>query len=113
MSAPPFGLDSSTHHRFSALRANVFSHAWGVLVQVLVPGCAERDLRIRYQGGFLTVTARIPPASLGIPLARERRLGRAERRFQLNPTLDFARLSRSLEDGILTLRIPKRNEYEF
>jgi HSP20 family molecular chaperone IbpA len=90
------------------LRANVFSHGWGVIVQVLVPGCEATDIRLRLSGEILTVTATLPTMERGIPLSCERGLGDAARDFALTSDLDVARLSRSLADGILTLAIPRQ-----
>src|SRR5688572_5742799 len=89
------------------LRANVFSHGWGVVVQVFVPGCGNRDLKLRLSGEVLTVVACIRPRSNSLPLQRERDLGECERDFALTSDLDIARLTRSLTDGVLTMVIPR------
>jgi HSP20 family molecular chaperone IbpA len=90
------------------LRANVFSHGWGVIVQVLVPGCEPTDIRLRLSGEILTVVAAIPAPEGGIPLSCEREAGEATRDFALTSDLDVARLTRSLADGVLTMAIPRQ-----
>ena len=89
------------------LRANVFSHGWGVIVQVLVPGCESTDIRLKLNGEILTVVAMLPAIERGIPLSCERESGEATRDFALTPDLDVARITRSLADGMLTLAIPR------
>ena len=90
------------------LRANVFSHGWGVIVQVLVPGCEPTDIRLRLSGEILTVVATIPATERGIPLSCEREAGEARRDFALTSDLDVARLTRSIVDGVLTMAIPRQ-----
>jgi len=89
------------------LRANVFSHGWGVIVQVFVPGCRSKDIRLRLSGNVLTVVAALPSGDHGIPLFMERETGESEREFSLTPDLDIGRLTRSLSDGVLTMIIPR------
>jgi HSP20 family molecular chaperone IbpA len=90
------------------LRANVFAHGWGVVVQVFVPGCGTRDVRLRVDGEVLTVVAALPTREGGLPLVCERVTGEAEREFILTPDLDLGRLTRSLADGVLTMVIPRQ-----
>lgn len=108
MSSACLSLDSETLGIATReLRANVFSHRWGVVVQVFVPGCEARDLKVRICADSLMVCASIAQRESGISLASERTIGEADREFLLTPDLDVARLTRSLADGILTMVIPR------
>jgi HSP20 family molecular chaperone IbpA len=89
------------------LRANVFAHRWGVVVQVFVPGCTAKEVRLRLSGDSLTVVAAMPNRHTGVPLICEREIGECERDFTLTADLDVSRLSRTLVDGVLTLVIPR------
>ena len=89
------------------LRANVFSHRWGVVVQVFVPGCSTKEVHVRLDGESLAVCAETPARETGIPLSGERETGASEREFSLTPDLDVSRLTRSLVDGVLTMVIPR------
>jgi len=89
------------------LRANVFAHRWGVVVQVFVPGCCTSDVRVQIDGELLTVVAAVPASYGGVPIISERDMGECEREFTLTPDLDLGRLSRSLTDGVLTMVIPR------
>src|SRR5688572_1322431 len=89
------------------LRANVFAHRWGVVVQVFVPGCSSKEVRLSVDGESLTVCAQTPHRDNGIPLSGEREIGESERAFTLTPDLDLGRLTRSLVDGVLTMVIPR------
>ena len=108
MSSASLSLDSQTLGTATReLRANVFAHRWGVVVQVFVPGCETRDLQVKIDGETLMVCATIPARDLGIPLGAERCIGESDREFALTPDLDISRLTRSLADGILTMVIPR------
>jgi HSP20 family molecular chaperone IbpA len=89
------------------LQANVFAHRWGVVVQVFVPGCSAKEVRLRLSGDNLTVVAAPPNRHSGVPVVCERETGECERDFTLTADLDLARLSRTLVDGVLTLVIPR------
>ena len=89
------------------LRANVFSHRWGVVVQVFVPGCGVQDVRVSLSSESLTVIAAMPGRDRGVALASERGMGESEREFALTRDLDTGRLTRSIADGVLTMVIPR------
>jgi HSP20 family molecular chaperone IbpA len=89
------------------LRANVFSHRWGVVVQVFVPGCSSKEVRLRVNGNLLAVVAAMPTRETGMALSAEREGGECEREFTLTADLDIGRLSRSFADGVLTMVIPR------
>jgi HSP20 family molecular chaperone IbpA len=89
------------------LRANVFAHRWGVVVQVFVPGCSAKEVRLRVDGECLTVVATPPTREHGIAICAERESGESEREFVLTDDLDIGRLTRSLIDGVLTMVIPR------
>ena len=89
------------------LRANVFSHRWGVVVQVFVPGCSLEHIRVNFSGDSLTVLATTPLRDRGTPITSEREMGECEREFTLTPDLDIGRLTRSMADGVLTMVIPR------
>jgi HSP20 family molecular chaperone IbpA len=89
------------------LRANVFSHRWGVVVQVFVPGCNVGDVKVSLNGDSLTVIAAMPLRDRGIAISSERAMGECEREFGLTRDLDIGRLTRSIADGVLTMVIPR------
>jgi HSP20 family molecular chaperone IbpA len=90
------------------LRANVFAHRWGVIVQVFVPGCDVKDVRVSVSGETLTVIASAPGRENGVLLNCEREMGESERDFTLTRDLDIGRLTRSIVDGVLTMVIPRQ-----
>ena len=89
------------------LRANVFSHRWGVVVQVFVPGCGVQDVKVSLTGESLTVLAVTPARGRGTAVSSERHMGECEREFTLTRDLDIGRLTRSMADGVLTMIIPR------
>ena len=89
------------------LRANVFAHRWGVVVQVFVPGCNVEDVKVSLSGESLTIIAAMPLRDHGVPISSERGFGECEREFMLTRDLDVGRLTRSIADGVLTMVIPR------
>ena len=93
------------------LRANVFAHGWGVVVQIFVPGCAASDIHLTVTGEVISVATVVPCLKEGLCLVNERETGESEREFGLTPDLDVARLTRSLTDGVLTIVIPRHGAF--
>jgi HSP20 family protein len=91
---------------------NIFSERDGYVIRLEIPGVAPADLHIEGQGRSLTVKGRREPrgpegASFH---RRERDSGEFSRSLQLPDSLDPTRAEASYKDGILTIRVPKREE---
>ena len=108
----PLGLDFGPSGRGVFPPVNVFSDKDGYVVRMEVPGVNPDDLAIEAQGRTLTVTGK---RDAGAPQQasfhrRERAAGQFARSLQLPPDLDLSRTEASCKHGILTVRIPKREE---
>ena len=81
-------------------------------VGVFLPGVKRDDVRVRLEENLLTIEAtRTDDAPVGWrPLRRE--IEAASYRLELEVTVpvDATRISASLEDGVLSLRLPLREE---
>lgn len=105
-----FGLGFSGRGVFPPV--NIFSDSDGYVVRLEVPGVPVDQLRIENQGRTLTVSGNrksTAPAG-GSFHRRERGRGEFSRSLQLPDDLDVTRAEASYRHGILTIRIPKKEE---
>jgi HSP20 family protein len=108
----PFGLDLGVSGRGVFPLVNIFSERDGYIVRLEIPGVSSGDLHIESQGRTLTVKGkreRRGPEGAGFH-RRERDSGEFSRSLQLPDSLDLMQAEASYKNGILTIRVPKREE---
>ena len=73
-----------------------------------LPGVNRQGLAITLEGNEITLVGRrtVEPAK-GEALFRERGVADFRRVFELDPAIDTAKISASMEQGVLTLTLPK------
>lgn len=71
------------------------------------PGVHKADVTVTVEGGALTITAKRDTTSPGRLLHGERRDWTFRRTWALPDGVDVEQISASLEDGVLTLAVPK------
>jgi HSP20 family protein len=108
----PFGSAFAPSGRGVFPPVNVFSDPDGYVLKVEVPGIAPDELKVAGQGRTLTVsgTRRRETPEGGAFHRRERTAGQFSRSLQLPEDLDVSRTEASCKHGMLTIRIPKREE---
>ena len=108
----PFGLDLGVSGRGVFPLVNIFSEPDGYLVRLEIPGVSPEDLHIESQGRSLTIKGRREPRGpeSGSFHRRERDSGEFSRSLQLPDSLDLMRAEASYKNGVLTIRVPKREE---
>jgi HSP20 family protein len=83
------------------------------VVKAELPEVKREDIAITYDNGVLTLTgernAELDTSS-GHYHRIERQHGRFTRSFTLPATVDAARIQASYKDGVLTIRVPQREE---
>jgi HSP20 family protein len=91
---------------------NVFNDTDGYVVKVEVPGVAPDQLKVEGHGRTLTISgARVAEGPQGGSFhRRERSAGQFSRSLQLPEDLDLSRSEASHKHGVLTIRVPKREE---
>ena len=92
---------------------NVYEDDEGFCIQMAVPGCSAQDLEIITEGSTLTVKGerKEPESENGrCYRAREIEWGPFSRSFMVPSSVDAARASASLNQGLLSVRFPKRDE---
>jgi HSP20 family protein len=91
---------------------NVFNDKEGYVVRVEVPGVTPDSVNIESHGRTLTISGKretSAPASSSFH-RRERKSGEFSRSLQLPADLDLGRSEASYKHGMLTIRIPKKEE---
>lgn len=91
---------------------NIFSGKDGYVVRLEIPGVAPDQLTIETHGRTLTIAGKrdVATPSGGSFHRRERGSGEFARSLQLPDDLDPAGAEASCQLGILTIRIPKKEE---
>jgi HSP20 family protein len=73
-----------------------------------LPGVKKADLEIGIEDGVLAISAPVADVEARHkPVYREYGVGGYVRRFALSDKIDQARISAELEDGVLTVTLPK------
>jgi HSP20 family protein len=84
-----------------------------VVIKAEVPEVRREDLKVTFENDILTIVGERKTAetSGSEQLRRsERRYGSFERSFTIPTTVDAARITASYKDGVLTVRLPRREE---
>ena len=78
-----------------------------------LPDVKRDDINVSFENGVLTLTGERKTefdASQGTYHRSERAYGRFSRSFTLPATVDANRIAASYKDGVLTIRVPQREE---
>ena len=89
------------------------TEAHEVVIKAEVPEVRKEDLKVTFENNVLTVSGerKASEASGQDQFRRiERRHGSFTRSFTLPASVDAARISASYKDGVLTVRLPRREE---
>lgn len=83
-----------------------------LFVEAEMPGFKKNEIEVTFENGLLTINATRDQKSDGkqTPHLKERRFHRVMRSFTLPNTLDESSVQAHLEDGVLHLKINKREE---
>jgi HSP20 family protein len=98
----------SVREDYIAPNVNVFETPEGYVLQAEMPGVGKAGLEITLEGTEITITGRRNPDTVsGQPLFRERNTSDYRRVFELDPAIDTAKVSAKIEQGVLTVTLPK------
>jgi HSP20 family protein len=108
----PFGFDLGPSGRGVFPPVNVFSDKDGYVVKLEIPGVPPENVNIEAENRTLRIsgTREIAPPAEGSFHRRERGAGQFARSFQLPADVDPARAEATYKHGILSVRIPKKDE---
>jgi HSP20 family protein len=106
-------LDTTTNNRatreqYVAPNVNIFETQEGYVLQAEMPGVSKDGLEITLEGTEITITGRRNPETItGETLFRERNTADYRRTFELDPAIDTSKVSAKMEQGVLTVTLPK------
>jgi len=83
------------------------------VIEAELPGVKRDDVNIEVVGNELSVTGEIKEKErTGILRRKARRVGRFEYRVRLPDQVDAEKIEASLDEGVLTIRVPKASRAE-
>ncbi len=86
---------------------NIYETKDGYVLEADMPGVAPEGLEITVESGTLAIAGERQDVAPGILTDGETRSSRYHRVFELDPQIDTARINGRLNDGLLTLTLPK------
>jgi len=94
--------------QYAAPLVDVESNEEGYTIRAEMPGVDKSGLEITVDNGELTIVGHRRTSELtGEPVYREIRNNDFRRVYELDPAIDTAKISARIEQGILTLALPK------
>jgi HSP20 family protein len=100
--------DRPTREDYVAPEVNIFETKDGYVLEAEMPGVGKEGLEITLDGNELTLIGRrAEEVAHGEPLFQERRLADFRRVFELDPAIDTKKISARMDQGVLTLTLPK------
>ena len=100
--------DRPRREEYVVPEVNIFETKVGYVLEAEMPGVSKDGLGIAIEGNEITITGRrnLEPVS-GEPIFRERATADFRRVFELDPAIDTGKISAKMEQGVLTLALPK------
>jgi len=96
---------------FVAAPVNIFESKDGYILEAEMPGVNKEGLEVTLEGNEITITGhRTAENTEGQPLFRESTLSNFQRVFQLDPAIDTSKISAKMDQGLLTLTLPKSEQ---
>ena len=94
------------NHVIPAVNLRETKESW--VLEAEMPGVNKNGVEVTVEKGELTVVGRrSDEAAAGEPVYRESRETGYRRVFELDPAVDTARISAKIDQGVLTLILPK------
>ena len=94
--------------QYAAPLVDVESNEEGYTIRAEMPGVDKSGLEITVDNGELTIVGHRRTSEVtGEPVYREIRNNDFRRVYELDPAIDTAKISARIEQGILTLTLPK------
>jgi HSP20 family protein len=106
---------AGSNGRERALRTVPRADAWedddSVTIEMAVPGVVPGSVNVTYERGLLTVSGEVPQRDDARSwVLAERARGAFERRFRLRVPIDAERAEARVDNGVVVLTLPKREE---
>jgi HSP20 family protein len=105
---PKATTERAAQQEFVAPVVNIFETRDGYALEAEMPGVNKDGLEITLEGNEITIIGRRAPVAVaGELLFQERPTADYRRVFELDPAIDTGRISAKMEQGMLTLALPK------
>ena len=113
------------HRMFEDLQTEAFNQAWvppvdiyetdthEVVIRAELPDMKKEDIGVTFENNVLTLTGERKqerPCGASSIQRVERRFGSFSRSFTLPASVDAGQIAASYKDGVLTIRLPRREE---
>jgi HSP20 family protein len=93
---------------YVAPQVNIFENKDGYVLEAEMPGVNREGLEITLEGNEIAIVGRRGSDNTpGQALFRERNTSDFRRVFELDPAIDASKVSARMEQGVLTLTLPK------
>ena len=93
---------------YIAPEVNIFETGDGYVIEAEMPGVARDGLEITLEDNEITIVGHRRQVPLpGEPLFRESHQADYRRVFELDPAIDTAKIAAKVDQGVLTLTLPK------
>jgi HSP20 family protein len=92
---------------FVSPNVNIAETKEGYILEAEMPGVAKEGLEISLEDNVLTIVGRRQPDPAASLLHRESNPVDYRRVFELDPSIETGKISAQIEQGILTLTLPK------
>jgi HSP20 family protein len=103
--------DQRRTEQFATPAASVLEDNDAYLLKVEMPGVNKEGLEISVENNELTIIGRRSlPQIEGTLIHRESRADNFRRVFELDPSIDTSKVSARIEQGMLTLTLPKAEQ---
>ena len=100
--------DQSGAKEFAAPEVNIFETKDGYVLEAEMPGVSKEGLQVTLEGNEITLVGhRNHEVPSGNALFRESRPVDYRRVFELDPAIDTSKVAARIEQGVLTLTLPK------
>lgn len=99
------------NEQFVAPMATVLENGESYTLEVEMPGVNKEGLEMWVENNELTIVGRRSlPSVPGTLIHRESRRENFRRAFELDPSIDTEKISASIEQGVVTLTLPKAEQ---
>jgi HSP20 family protein len=101
-------VERAVRQEYAAPEVNIFENKDGYVLEAEMPGVNKEGLEITLEGNELTIVGRRhAEAAPGEALFRESPARDYRRLFELDPAIDTSKVAAKVEQGVLTLTLPK------
>ena len=98
----------ATAANYTTPDVNIYETKDGYILEAEMPGVTKDGLEITLEENEITIVGHRQPETLKADvLYRESRAADYRRVFELDPAIDSAKISAKMEQGVLTLTLPK------